>query len=85
VYTDKYMEENRSGDIGCDVVRIFDVDPRKQWPLKVNHIVLGGHPLLRMPFVGDDRNRSQCLKDGDSPITWFLTPGNVRKQRIVLI
>jgi len=85
VYVDKYMEENRSADIGCDVVRIFDVDPRKQWPLKVNHIVLGGYQLLRMPFVGDDKNRTQCLKDGDSPITWFLTSSNVRKQRIVLI
>jgi len=79
------MEENRSADIGCDVVRIFDVDPRKQWPLKVNNIVLGGYQLLRMPFVGDDKNRTQYLKDGDSPITWFLTSSSVRKQRIVLI
>jgi len=69
VYDDRYMEENRSEDIGCDVVRIFDMDPRKRWPLKVNNIVLGGYPLLRMPFVKDDRSRSQCLEDGESPIT----------------
>jgi len=79
------MEENRSEDIGCDVVRIFDVDPRKQWPQKVNNIVLGGNRLLRMPFMGDDRSRTQHLKDGDSPITWFLTAGSVRKQKLVLL
>ena len=61
MYVDKYMEENRSEDIGCDVVRIFDVDPRKKWPLKINNIVLGGYQLLRMPFVGDDKNRTQYL------------------------
>jgi len=85
VCDDKYMEENRSKDIGCDVVRIFDVDPRKQWPLKVNNIVLGGYSMLRMPFVKDDRNRPQCLAVGESPITWFLTSGNVRQQKNVLV
>jgi len=79
------MEENRSEDIGCDVVRIYDVDPRKQWPLKTNNIVLGGYPLLRMPFVKDNRSRPQCLEDGESPITWFLSSGSVRQQKHVLI
>jgi len=85
VYDDRYMEENRSEDFGCDVIRIFDVDPRKQWPLKTNNIVLGGYPLLRMPFVKDDRSRPQCLEDGESPITWFLTSGSVRQQKNVLV
>jgi hypothetical protein len=79
------MEENRSEDIGCDVVRIFDVDPRKQWPLKTNNIMLGGYPMLRMPFVQDDRSRPQSLEDGESPITWFLTSGSVRMQKNVLV
>jgi len=85
VYDDRYMEENRSEDIGCDVVRVFDVDPRIQWPLKKNNIVLGGYPMLRMPFVQDDRSRPQCLEDGESPITWFLTSGSVRMQKNVLV
>ena len=84
MYNERYMEENRSEDIGCDVVRIFDVDPRKQWPLKTNNIVLGGYLMLRMPFVQDDRSRPQCLEDGESPITWFLTSGSVRQQKNVL-
>jgi len=79
------MEENRSTDIGCDVVRVFDMDPRKQWPQKVNNIVLGGYQMLKMPFVKDDKNRTEYLKDGDSPITWFLTEGSIRQQRFVLI
>ena len=56
MYTDKYMEENRSEDIGCNVLRIFDVDPRKKWP-QASNIVLGGGQLLRMPFVGDDKTK----------------------------
>jgi len=77
------MEENRSEDIGCDVVRIYDTDPRKQWPIPTSSVVLGGYPLMRMPFVGDDRSRPQCLEDGVSPITWYITFGSVRQQKDV--
>jgi hypothetical protein len=38
-----------------------------------------------MPFVGDDKTRTTHLKDGESPITWFLTMGSVRKQKLVLL
>jgi len=79
------MEENRSDDIGCDVLRIFDVDPRKKWPQTTSNIVLGAGQFLRMPFVGDDKTRTTYLKDGESPITWFLTMGSVRKQKLVLL
>jgi hypothetical protein len=44
VYDDRYMEENCSEDLGCDVVRIFDINPTKEWPLQTNNVVLGGHP-----------------------------------------
>jgi len=84
VYIGKFMEENRSDDIGCDVVRIFDVDPRKKWPQKSN-IVIGAGQFLRMPFVEDDKTRTTYLKDGVSPITWFLTMGTVRQQKLVLL
>ena len=84
MYNDRYMEENCSDDLGCDVVRIFDVNPLKEWPLQTNNIVLGGHTMMRMPFVIDDRNRPY-LKDGESSITWFITHGNVRQQKNVLI
>jgi len=76
------MEENCSEDLECDVVRIFDVNPTKEWP--TNNIVLGGYPLMRMPFVVDDMNRPY-LKDGESPITWFITYGSVRQQKNVLV
>jgi len=85
VYGERYTEDNRSEDIGAEVTRIFDVDPRKQWPLEASSVVLGGYQLLRMPFVQDDRSRSQCLEDGQSPITWFLTKGTVRDQKNVLV
>jgi len=84
VYADRYMEENRSDDIGCDVLRIFDVDPRKKWPQTASNIVLGPGQFMRMPFVGDDKIRPH-LKDGESPITWFLTMGSVRQQKSVLL
>jgi len=64
VYGERYTEDNRSEDIGAEITRIFDVDPRKQWPLETNSVVLGGYQMLRMPFVQDDRSRSQCLEDG---------------------
>jgi hypothetical protein len=35
--------------------------------------------------VRDNRSRPQCLEDGKSPITWFLTSGSVRQQKHVLI
>ena len=76
------MEENCSEDLGCDIVRIFDVNPMKKWP--TNSIVLGGYPLMRMPFVVEDRNRPY-LEDGESPITWFITYGSVRQQKNVLV
>jgi len=72
------MEENRSDDIGCDVLWIFDVDPRQKWP-QTSKIVLGAGQFLRMPFVEDDKTRTLYLKDGESPITWFLTMGTVRQ------
>ncbi len=72
VYGDKYMEENCSDDLGCSVVRIFDVNPTKKWPLLTNNIILGGYPLMRMPFVADDRNRDY-LTDEERPITWYIT------------
>jgi len=78
------MEENRSDDIGCDVLRIFNVDPRQKWP-QISNIVLGAGQFLRMPFVGDDKTRTLYLKDGESPITWFLTMGSVRQQKLVLL
>jgi hypothetical protein len=78
------MEENRSEDIGCDVVRIFDVNPKKVWPQKSN-IMIGAGQFLKMPFVEDDKNRTTYLKDGVSPITWFLTMGTVRQQKLVLL
>ena len=84
MYTGKYMEENRSDDIGCNVVRIFDVDPRQKWP-QISNIVLGPGKFLRMPFVEDDKSRTLYLKDGVSPITWFLTMGTVRQQKQVLL
>jgi hypothetical protein len=84
VYTGKYMEENRSDDIGCDVVRIFDVDPRQKWP-QTSSIMISAGQFLRMPFVEDDKTRTQYLKDGVSPITWFLTMGTVRQQKFVLL
>jgi len=85
VYGERYTEECRSEDIGAEVVRIFDVNPRKKWPLEVSNVMLGGYQLLRMPFVGDDRSRSQCIEDGKSPITWFLSKGTVRDQKNVLV
>ncbi len=78
------MEENRSDDIGCNVVRIFDVDPRKKWP-QTSNIMLGAGQFLRMPFVEDDKIRTTYLKDGVSPITWFLTMGTMRQQKMVLL
>jgi len=74
------MEENCSEDIGVDVVRIFDVNPREQWPLPSSNIVLGGIPLNRMPYVEDDRQRPY-IKDGQVPITWFIVYGSVRDQK----
>jgi len=35
--------------------------------------------------MGDDKTRTQHLKDGESPITWFLTMGSVRQQKLVLL
>jgi len=78
------MEENRSDDLGIDIIRIFDVNPRKQWPLPTNNIVLGGYPMIRMPFVEDDIQRTY-LKDGESPITWYVTYGNIRDQKNLLV
>jgi len=83
VYGDRYMKENCSDDLECDVIRIFDVNPTKEWPLKTNNVVLGGYPLMRMPYVVDDMNRPY-LKDGESPITWFITYGSVREQKNIL-
>jgi len=85
VYGERYTEECCSEDIGAQVVRIFDVNPTKHWLLEVSNVVLGGHQLLRMPFVKDDRSRSQCIEDGKSPITWFLSKGTVRDQKNVLV
>ena len=67
------------------MVRIFDMNPMKKWPLETSSIVLGGHQLLRIPFVEDDRTRPQCIVDGKSPITWFLSKGTVRDQKNVLV
>jgi hypothetical protein len=38
-----------------------------------------------MPFVGDDKTSTTYLKDGESPITWFLTMEYVRKQKKVVL
>jgi len=38
-----------------------------------------------MPFMRDDKTRTTYLKEGESPITWFLTMGSVRKQKMVLL
>ena len=73
------MEENWSDDIGCHVLRIFDIDPREKWP-QISNIVLGPGQFLRMPFVGDDKTRTLYLKDGESPITWFLTMRTIRQR-----
>jgi len=43
------------------VLRIFDVDPRKKWPQTTSNIVLGPGQFLRMPFVGDDKTRTTHL------------------------
>ena len=78
------MEDNRSEDLGSECVRIFDMNPMKTWPLPTSNIVLGGRPLTRMPFVIDDIQRPY-MKDGETPIMWFVTFGSVRDQRDVLV
>jgi len=78
------MEENRSDDISCNVVRIFDVDPREKWP-QISNIVLGPGKFLGMPFVEDDKPNTEYLSDEVSPLTWFLTVGTVRQQKQVLL
>jgi hypothetical protein len=37
------MEENCSDDLGCSVVRVFDINPTKRWPIMTNNTVLGAH------------------------------------------
>jgi len=61
------------------------MNPMKKWPLETSSVMLRGHQLLRMPFVEDDRTRPQCIGDGKSPITWFLSKGTGRDQRNVLV
>ena len=78
------MEENCSEDLGVDIIRIYDVNPTEQWPLPSINIVLGGYPMMRMPFVEDNRQRPY-LKDGQAPITWFVTVGSIRDQKNVLV
>ena len=78
------MEDNRSEDLGSECVRIFDMNPMKTWPLPTSNIVLRGRPLTRMPFVIDDIQRPY-MKDGESPITWFVTFGSIRDQKDVLL
>ena len=46
MYGERYTEECCAEDIGAQVVRVFDVNPTKKWPLEVNNVVLGGHQLL---------------------------------------
>jgi hypothetical protein len=78
------VEECRSGDI-AECIRVFDMNPNKEWPLRVKNVVLAGRPFLRMPFVVDDIEREKYKKDGESPATWYLCFGSVRDQRDVLL
>ena len=75
------MEKNCSDDLGCSVVRIFDVNLTKKWPLPTNNIVLGGYPLMRMPFVADGKTRDY-LTGETLPITRYVTDGTVRDQKM---
>jgi len=84
VYKERMVEECRSGDI-AECIRVFDRNPNKEWPLNVKNVVLAGRPFLRMPFVVDDIERGQHMKDGASPVTWYLCFGSVREQRDVLL
>ncbi len=84
VYRQRRIEECRSEDIS-ECLRIFDVNPAKEWPLPSNRIVLAGRPFVRMPFVVDDIQRPLYKKDGEAPITWFLGLGSVRDQRDILL
>ncbi len=85
VYTERRMEDNRSKDLESECIRIFDVNPMKKWPLQTSNIVLGGRPFVRMPYVIDDIQRPLYKKDGESPITWFISSGSVRDQRDILL
>ena len=85
VYSERRIEDNRSEDLNSECIRIFDVNPTKEWPLPTSNIVLGGRPFVRMPFVIDDIQRPTYKKDGESPITWYVSFGSVRDQRNILL
>ena len=78
---DKYMEENESADMDCSVVRIFDANSENNWPPTSTNFVLGGYPLMRMPFVADGRTRDYLTGEA-SLITWYVTDGTVRDQKM---
>ena len=84
VYPERRLEECRSEDVG-ECIRIFDISPTKEWLLPTNNIVLAGRPFVRMPFVIDNFQRPTYKKDGESPITWFLSLGSIRNQRDILL
>ncbi len=79
-----YIEANRSKDIRCEVVRIFDLDPTVQWPPRQVYLVLGGYPIERMPFVEMERKRD-FLTDDVMQVTWYVVYGSIHEQKNICI
>ena len=75
---------NRSKDLECEIVRIFDLDPTVHWPPRQVYLVMGGYPIERMPFVEMERKRD-FLTDDVMQVTWYVVYGSVHEQKNVLI
>ena len=82
---DKYTEANLSKDLECEIVRIFDLSPVRQWPPKQVYLVVGGYPLERMPYVTEERKRPGYITDEMLQATWYVVNGSVHEQKNTIV